>query len=120
MPAIGIPLLFPILRDEDDFEDLCRDLLRTYWKRPSLERFGRKGQRQYGIDILDLGGVFPLHAAQCKLREYGGVLSAATISAEVGEARKFQLRSFIHGNRPQCRAPGQATIGAPRVHFLRP
>jgi tetratricopeptide (TPR) repeat protein len=90
MFAIGIPLLFPILRDEDDFEDLCRDLLRTYWKRPGLERFGRKGQRQYGIDILDLGGVSPLHAAQCKLREYGTVLSPATISEEVGEARKFQ------------------------------
>src|SRR5689334_21670861 len=90
MPAIGIPLLFPVLQDEDDFEDLCRDLLRSHWKRPGLERFGRKGQRQYGIDILDLGGVSPLHAAQCKLREYGAVLSPAAISAEVEEARKFR------------------------------
>ncbi len=90
MPVIAIPLLFPILRDEDDFEDLCVDLLRIYWQRPGLERFGRRGQRQYGIDILDLGGQSPLHAAQCKLREYGKELSPDTISAEVNDARKYR------------------------------
>jgi hypothetical protein len=55
-----------------------------------LERFGRRGQRQFGIDILDLGGQSPIHAAQCKLREYGKTLSPTTISEEVNEARKFQ------------------------------
>jgi hypothetical protein len=90
MPVIAIPLLFPIPTDEDDFEDLCVDLLRICWNRPRLERFGRRGQRQFGIDILDLGGQSPLHAAQCKLREYGKTLPSATISEEVNEARKFQ------------------------------
>ncbi len=90
MPVIPIPLLFPIPTDEDDFEDLCLELLRIYWNRPGLARFGSRGQRQFGIDILDLGGQPPLHAAQCKLREYGKTLSPATISEEVNDARKFQ------------------------------
>jgi tetratricopeptide (TPR) repeat protein len=89
MPRIPIPLLFPILTDADDFEDLCVDLLRLYWNRPRLERFGRRGERQFGIDILDIGGISPLHAAQCKLREYGKTLYPKTISEEVAEARKF-------------------------------
>ena len=91
MPVIPIPLLFPIPTDEDDFEDLCVDLLREFtgiglgWS-----VLGGEGQRQFGIDILDLGGQSPLHAAQCKLREYGKTLSPTTISEEVNEARKFQ------------------------------
>jgi tetratricopeptide (TPR) repeat protein len=89
MAVTPIPLLFPIPSDEDDFEDLCVDLLRVYWNRPKLERFGRRGFRQFGIDILDLGGLFPLHAAQCKLREYGKTLSPDTISTEVAAAREF-------------------------------
>ena len=90
MPVIPIPLLFPIPTDEDDFEDLCQELLRLYWRRPGLVRFGRKGERQFGIDILDLGGMSPLHGAQCKLREYGKTLSPTTISDEIREALKFR------------------------------
>jgi len=89
MPPIPIPLLFPIPRDENDFEDLCVDLLRLHWNRPKLHRFGRKGQRQFGIDIIDEAGTPPLCAGQCKLREYGKSLSATEISAEVNKARKF-------------------------------
>ena len=89
MPTIPIPLLFPIPSDDNDFEDLCVDLLRLHWNRPKLERFGRKGQKQFGIDILDLGGAVPLYAAQCKLREYGKTLSPTEISDEVDKARKF-------------------------------
>jgi len=89
MPNIPIPLLFPILRDDDDFENLCLDLLRLHWNRPKLERFGRKGEKQLGIDILDVGGEDPLYAAQCKLREYGKTLSPTEISDEVDKARQF-------------------------------
>jgi hypothetical protein len=86
MQQIPIPVLFPIPTDEDDFEDLCVDILRIYWNRPSLERYGTRGQRQNGVDILDLGGVNPLHAAQCKLREFGKKLSPTTIEEEVADA----------------------------------
>ena len=88
-PSSQSRFLFPIPTDEDDFEDLCVDLLRLHWNRPKLERFGRKGERQSGIDILDLGGGNPLYAAQCKLREYGKTLSPTEISEEVDKACTF-------------------------------
>ena len=91
MQQIPIPVLFPIPTDEDDFEDLCVDILRIYWNRPGLERYGSRGQRQNGVDILDLGGVNPLHAAQCKLREFGKKLSPTLIEEEVADAVGFEF-----------------------------
>jgi tetratricopeptide (TPR) repeat protein len=80
---------FPILDDDDLFEKLCRDLLRLHWNRPELEIFGKRGERQYGIDILDLSGIEPIYAAQCKLREEHKSLPPSEIQAEVEEAEKF-------------------------------
>jgi tetratricopeptide (TPR) repeat protein len=97
MQQIPIPVLFPIPTDEDDFEDLCADILRIYWNRPGLERYGSRGQRQNGVDILDLGGVNPLHAAQCKLREFGKKLSPTTIEEEVTDALGFEFRIGKYG-----------------------
>ena len=97
MQKIPIPLLFPIPTDEDDFEDLCVDILKIYWNRPSLVRYGTRGQRQNGVDILDLGGVTPLHAAQCKLREFGKTLSPTTIENEVTDALGFEFSIGKYG-----------------------
>jgi hypothetical protein len=52
--------------NEQDFERLCLLLLREHWKCPDVELFGRKGQSQQGIDILDLAGRERPIAAQCK------------------------------------------------------
>lgn len=97
MSNIAIPVLFPIPTDEDDFEDLCVDILRIYWNRPGLERYGRKGERQNGIDILDLGGMAPLHAAQCKLKEFQKTLSPTSIADEVADACNFEFRLGKYG-----------------------
>lgn len=80
---------FPIPRNPDDFEQLCLGLLRHHWSRPGLEIFGKRGERQFGIDILDVGGQMPIYAAQCKLREEHKSLTASEIQAEVDEAKKF-------------------------------
>lgn len=108
MPQIPIPLLFPIPTDEDDFEDLCVDILRIYWNRPGLERYGTRGQRQNGVDILDLGGVNPLHAAQCKLREFGKKLSPTTIEEEVTDALGFELPIGKYGILTTAKVTTQA------------
>ncbi len=84
-----IPQRFPIPTNDDDFEKMCRDLLRRYWSRPSLEIFGKRGERQYGIDILDLSGQEPLYAAQCKLKEPHKTLPPRAIEDEVAEAKLF-------------------------------
>ncbi len=76
--------------NEDVFEELCLGLLKQHWAKPRLERFGRRGERQNGVDILDLGGTLPLYAAQCKLKEEWKTLDAAEISAEVNKAKYFR------------------------------
>jgi tetratricopeptide (TPR) repeat protein len=86
---IPISVAFPIPTDDDDFEDLCLDLLRRFWGLPGLERYGTKGQKQDGVDILDLGGTTPLRAAQCKLKEYNKYVTPADIDEEVTKALRF-------------------------------
>lgn len=108
MQNIPIPVLFPIPTDEDDFEDLCVDILRIYWNRPGLERYGSRGQRQNGIDILDLGGVNPLHAAQCKLREFGKKLSPTTIDEEVADVLGFEFPIEKYGILTTAKGTTQA------------
>jgi len=87
MPAIS--QRFPVPTNDDDFEKMCVQLLRKYWSRPGLELFGKRGERQYGIDILDLSGETPIYAAQCKLREPHKNLQPHEIQYEVDEAKKF-------------------------------
>jgi tetratricopeptide (TPR) repeat protein len=108
MSKIAIPVLFPIPTDEDDFEDLCVDILRIYWNRPGLERYGRKGERQNGIDILDLGGVAPLHAAQCKLKEFQKTLSPTSIAEEVADACNFEFQLGRYGILTTAKVSTQA------------
>ena len=80
---------FAIPKNEDEFENLCLELLRLYWSRPKLFLFGKRGERQFGIDILDLGGQIPLFAAQCKLKEEHKNLTPSAIRKEVNEAKQF-------------------------------
>ena len=84
-----IPQRFAIPTNDDDFEEMCLQLLRRHWSRPGLEIFGKRGERQYGIDILDVAGEIPIYAAQCKLREEHKSLRPAEIQAEVDQARQF-------------------------------
>jgi hypothetical protein len=81
---------FAIPKNHDIFEEICRDLLRVHWSRPDLEIFGKRGERQFGIDILDLGGQDPLYAAQCKLKEEHKTLPPTAIQEEVNQAKSFQ------------------------------
>lgn len=80
----------PVLSEE--FERLCLELLRAHWKCPTLQLYGRRGEKQFGVDIFDEGGGPPLRAAQCKLREAGKTLSSPEIEEEVENAKTFPLK----------------------------
>lgn len=84
-----IPIRLAIPTNDDDFETLCRDLLRVHWSAPHMEIFGKRGERQFGIDILDLGGQDPLYAAQAKLKEPHKSLPPQDIQDEVDLAKQF-------------------------------
>jgi tetratricopeptide (TPR) repeat protein len=77
--------------NEDVFEDLCLELLKQHWAKPQLQRFGKRGERQNGVDLVDLGGTDPLYAAQCKLKEAWKTLAPSEIQEEVNKAKLFQL-----------------------------
>src|SRR5208282_1850935 len=76
--------------NERDFEILCLLLLRKYWNCKTLELYGRRGERQDGIDILDTGGAEILRAAQCRLHDRTKPLSPKEIREAVAAARLFQ------------------------------
>ncbi|MCI0559665.1 MAG: hypothetical protein MN733_14325, partial [Nitrososphaera sp.] len=83
--------VFPSLTDSYEFESLVRDICALEWNDPYTEKFGRKGQKQYGVDIygrpVDLNGKY--RAAQCKLRTKQEQLTEPEIQAEVSDARQF-------------------------------
>jgi tetratricopeptide (TPR) repeat protein len=74
------------------FEKLCLALLKRHWSRPGLERFAKKGEEQFGVDIFDTLGESPFYGAQCKLKEQWKSLEPAEIREEVGKAKTFPSR----------------------------
>lgn len=82
---------FARLTNPDMFELLVRDICALEWDDPHTEKFGRKGQKQYGVDVygrpVGLDGKY--RAAQCKLRTTDESLTRKEIEAEVGEAKQF-------------------------------
>ncbi|MFV9645776.1 MAG: hypothetical protein ACNYWU_08150 [Desulfobacterales bacterium] len=57
----------PPLNNAEIFEDLVRDILRRVYDDPGIEKFGRRGQSQHGID-----GYSPANSGvtfQCKLKD---------------------------------------------------
>ena len=71
------------------FEKLCLELLKRHWSRSGLERFAKKGESQFGVDVFDTLGENPQYAAQCKLKEQWKSLEPAEIREEVEKAKKF-------------------------------
>jgi hypothetical protein len=45
-----IPYSISSPTNEDIFEELCLALLKQHWVKPRLERFGRRGERQNGVE----------------------------------------------------------------------
>jgi hypothetical protein len=68
----------------------------------TMKIIGKRGERQFGIDILDVGGQTSIYAAQCKLREEHKSLAPSEIQAEVDEAKKFTPPLGIAGSDPLC------------------
>ena len=75
--------------NEVAFELLCKRFLRHQWRCPYVERLGKRGERQFGIDLIDSSGGRPLRAAQCKHHEMHKTLPFAEVEAEVEEAKKY-------------------------------
>src|SRR5688572_1260215 len=76
---------YPQPSNEDDFELFGLRFLRELWQCPALHQYGKRGERQDGIDLIDEGGGAPLRAVQCKHHEPDMTIPPREIEAEVGK-----------------------------------
>lgn len=87
---------FEYPENEDAFEDVITDLLEAHFRPPlPAKRFGRRGQRQDGIDIAWFSASGDHQAAQCKFYP-NTKLTAADIDRDLAAAHRIepQLRSL--------------------------
>lgn len=92
------------------FEELCLELLKLHWSRPGLERFAKKGENQYGVDIFDTLGESPQYAAQCQLKEPGKSLAPGEIRAEVEKAKTFPAKLDHYAILTTGKVSGEAPL----------
>jgi hypothetical protein len=78
--------------EESKFEAFCVSFLRDFWPNSAPELYGRRGQGQQGVDIIDVSGEVTLRAAQCKWKSLGTILSVKEFKAEVAKALKVDLQ----------------------------
>ena len=87
MPPLG-RLQIPPPKDWSEFEDITLDALRIRWSSPSLEKNGRSGQPQSGVDIWGTDDLGRPIGVQCKLTE--GDLLLHVVESELKNAELFQ------------------------------
>lgn len=82
--------------NEDDFEFFCVRFLRALWTCPTLSRYGKRGERQDGIDLIDESGSTPLRGVQCKHHESDKTIPPSEIEGEVTKANgaPFALEEY--------------------------
>lgn len=86
MPTINA-LTLPQPKNWQDFEDLVLDALRQQWRSPTLQKNGRPGQKQAGVDIYGPDEIGRRAGIQCK--RYAS-LSMDVVETEVANAEKFK------------------------------
>jgi hypothetical protein len=75
-----------------DFEDLCHLYCKARWRDPSVQKNGRQGQAQAGVDVFGADRNGLAWGVQCKGKtDYpGGRLTEKTIRTEAANAEAFQ------------------------------
>jgi hypothetical protein len=91
MPTVASSQL-PPPRSWDEFEDICADLFMLEWNDRNTIRYGRRGQRQYGVDILGEIEEGYHVGVQCKGRRRWppATLTKADVDRDVAEALKLR------------------------------
>ena len=86
MPTIGTMRL-PPPQDGVEFQDMALAALRRRWNSPELERHGRQGQAQQGVDLYGPDNLGRKIGVQCKAVKK---LTIAEISDEITKAEHFE------------------------------
>jgi len=81
---------YPAPGNEHEMEDFCLRYYRFLLKREGLVHYGKRGEKQDGIDVIDQHGQKPVYAIQSKRHEPHKTIPPAEIKAEVGLAENSQ------------------------------
>jgi hypothetical protein len=97
----------------EEFEDLCLALFKSEWRNPLVQKHGRKGQAQQGVDIFgNPTGSNGIHGIQCKGKDqtYGNPATETELRAEIAKAEMFTppLRHWVFATTANVDAPLQA------------
>jgi hypothetical protein len=112
---------WPKPKGDDEFEDIAVDFVRIRWDDPNATRYGRRGQRQHGVDILGRPPrLAPERAgAQCKNTDE---LTLRDVILEVEKAKMFPggLAEFLLVTTADRDAKLQAAVDAHFEHAPAP
>ncbi len=81
--------LFPLPKDEYDLQDAGLEFFRAYWKRPTLILYGKRGDKQHGVDITDQENADNLWVVQCKRHEPTKNLTESEMRGELVKTKSF-------------------------------
>ncbi|MGB4590060.1 MAG: hypothetical protein WBI17_12650 [Clostridiaceae bacterium] len=87
MPTIS-QMNIPIPASWDEFEEITLDALKLRWESKELNRNGRQGQTQYGVDIFGFNDLYQSVGVQCK--RYNIQLTVDIIKSEIAKAENFE------------------------------
>lgn len=87
---------YPVPRSWDEFEDIVADVFRIRWEDPNINRYGRTGQAQHGVDIVGRPRYLDRAFAGIQCKNVAS-LNATTVFQEADNARSFTppLRAYI-------------------------
>lgn len=82
------PYLYPKPDNDGFFESFCLKVFRSYLKLPHLQKYGRRGHSQFGIDLLSVqpDGVVSI---QCRLKTTSKGLTVKEVDAVIEDAKTF-------------------------------
>lgn len=80
--------IIPKPRNEEDFEDLVADLYEKEYGDHNMQRYGRKGQSQNGVDIVGLHNLEVI-GIQCKNHAVVDAISEKSVTDEIKKAEIF-------------------------------
>ena len=100
---------FPKPKNWQDFESMVRDALAQKWTSPNLQKNGRAGQKQHGVDIFGPDEIGRSVGVQCK--RYKQMPDIKLVTEEVENAEKFgPLNTLWIGTTADHDAPLQAAV----------
>ncbi|HEY0553103.1 MAG TPA: hypothetical protein VGG20_02495, partial [Thermoanaerobaculia bacterium] len=80
--------VYPKPDNEIFFETLCRKVFSVYLKLPHLQKFARRGQEQFGVDLVSNTDERVV-GIQCKLKNARAGLETEEVNLEIQKAKKF-------------------------------